>query len=68
MIIGERPHDSSAGPASLHVLGETNSFIHKYFWLTVNFPAIARGIPNCLTYKDFHGTSLGRPHDYLPRS
>src|SRR5215510_13986752 len=45
--IGERPHDSSAGPASLQVLGETNAFIHKHFWLTVNFPAIAPGTPGC---------------------
>ena len=46
VIIGERPHDSSAGPASLQVLGETNAFIHKHFWLTVNFPAIAPGTPS----------------------
>jgi hypothetical protein len=26
-------------------LGGTNSFIHKYFWLTVNFPAIAPATP-----------------------
>src|SRR5215831_2228555 len=47
VIIGERPHDSSVGPASLHVSGKTNSFIHKHFWLTVNFPAIAPVTPIC---------------------
>jgi hypothetical protein len=31
VIVGERPHDSSASPASLQVSGETNSFIHKHF-------------------------------------
>jgi hypothetical protein len=45
MIIGERPHDSLAGPASLHLLDEINSFIHKHFWRTVNFPAVAPGTP-----------------------
>jgi hypothetical protein len=46
MMIGERPYDSLAGPALLHVLGEANSFIHKHFWLTVNFPAIAPATPS----------------------
>jgi hypothetical protein len=31
MVIGEQPRDFSAGPASLPVLGEINSFIHKHF-------------------------------------
>jgi hypothetical protein len=47
MMIGERSHASSAGAASLPVLAEPNSFIHKHFWLTVNFPAIAPGTLNC---------------------
>jgi hypothetical protein len=46
MMIGERSHASSAGAASLPVLAEPNSFIHKHFWLTVNFPAIAPGTPS----------------------
>jgi hypothetical protein len=45
MMIAERPHASSAGTVSLPVLVEDNSFIHKHFWLTVNFPAIAPGTP-----------------------
>jgi hypothetical protein len=45
MMIGERPHISSANAASVPILSGANSFIDKHFWLTVNFPAIAPGIP-----------------------
>jgi hypothetical protein len=45
MMIGERAHASSVGITSLPVLAEANRFIHKHFWLTVNFPAIAPGTP-----------------------
>jgi hypothetical protein len=45
MMIGKQPHAASAGVASLLVLAEPNSFIHKHFWLTVHFPAIAPGTP-----------------------
>jgi hypothetical protein len=44
-MLGEQPHAPSAGAESWPVLVEANSSIHKHFWLTVNFPAIAPGIP-----------------------
>jgi hypothetical protein len=44
-MLGEQPHAPSAGAESWPVLVEANSSIHKHFWLTVNFPAIAPGTP-----------------------
>lgn len=45
MIVGGRPHNTSAGPALSRFLTSANSFIHNHFWRTVNFPAIAPGTP-----------------------
>src|SRR5215475_10446063 len=61
MMIGERPHISSAGAASFPILSGANSFIYKHFLLTVHFPAVAPGTP----YSAENGTTRHAAEGWL---
>jgi hypothetical protein len=45
VTIEARPYDGPSGPALSHFLNAANFFIHKHFWLAVNFPTIAPATP-----------------------